>query len=321
MIQTEAFHYPPELMDLLIDTIPVLNKGKQSVLLFFRGAGVPEGMYNDISKELSIDKERFNKYEICRIILKRVNEKGDDFIKVRRELLKRVVEFETFSNCWESDVYKAKGLVAEVRNVVNVKDAFTRIQHEQEKRQATASEQYLKKVNEIKERREKLEALKQDLFSLYSIANPQERGKKLEGCLNRIFLSFGILTREAFVRRGEVGEGIIEQIDGVVEIENEIYLVEVKWEKDKIGSQNIFAHLGRIYHRANAHGLYISESGYTSSAIVAAKEALTKNALIVLADLRELVDILSQEKDLLSYLKAKINKAIIDKDPYTHPQI
>jgi hypothetical protein len=41
-----TFHYPPELMSLLIDTIPLLNKTKKDVLTFFKGAGVPE---NDLA--------------------------------------------------------------------------------------------------------------------------------------------------------------------------------------------------------------------------------------------------------------------------------
>ena len=38
-----TFHYPPELFSLLVDTIPLLNRSKKDVLLFFRGAGVPAG--------------------------------------------------------------------------------------------------------------------------------------------------------------------------------------------------------------------------------------------------------------------------------------
>ena len=39
-----TFHYPPELMNLLIDVIPLLNRSKQDVFLFFRGAGVSESL-------------------------------------------------------------------------------------------------------------------------------------------------------------------------------------------------------------------------------------------------------------------------------------
>lgn len=35
-----TFHYPPELFNLLVDTIPVLNRSKKDILLFFKGLGL-----------------------------------------------------------------------------------------------------------------------------------------------------------------------------------------------------------------------------------------------------------------------------------------
>ncbi|WP_416437702.1 restriction endonuclease [Phnomibacter sp. MR] len=319
MTQTDIFHYPPELFELLIETIPLLNRSKKSVILFFRGAGVPEKLLKDISDKIETDKDSINKFEIARTILTRVNEKTDTYIRERRELLKRIVEFESFTNCWESDQYKAKGLVAEIRNIVNVKDTFTRMKHEKENEQAKHTAEYNKKVEKIKERAELIEKNKKEFYSLFGISNPHERGKKLESVLNSLFSIFGILVREAFTLKGDNGEGIIEQIDGVIEIDNQIYLVEMKWKKDKIGGEDIFAHLGRIYHRTGAQGIFISASGFSDSGIIASKEALINKAILVLTDLEEFINVLDNDKDLLQYLKTKIRKAIIDKDPYTKP--
>jgi restriction endonuclease Mrr len=115
---------------------------------------------------------------------------------------------------------------------------------------------------------------------------------------------------------GDSGDGIIEQIDGIVAFNNEIFLVEMKWRKDKIDSDDIYAHLGRIYHRANAHGIFISASGYAPSALIAAEEALAKNALLVLFDLEEFVNVIEKEIDFNQYLKKKLDAAIIGKNPY-----
>ena len=153
MTQTDTFHYPPDLFELLVETIPILNRSKKSVLLFFRGAGVADNLFKDISDKLDADRDSINKYEICRTILTRINEKTDTFIRERRELIKRVVEFESFTNCWETDQYKAKGLVSEIRNIVNVKDTFTRMKQEKENIQAKHSDDYNKKVAEIKNKK------------------------------------------------------------------------------------------------------------------------------------------------------------------------
>lgn len=319
MIQTDAFHYPPELFELLVETVPLLNRSKKSVILFFRGAGISEELFQDISEKLNVDKDSISKYEIARTIITRINLKSDVYIRERRELLKRIVEFESFTNCWETDQYKAKGLVSEIRNIINVKDSFTRLKQEKESAQIKHSEEYNKKVEEIRNRNELIERSKKDFYGLFGISNPQERGKKLESALNSIFSLYGILVREAFTRKGDNNEGIIEQIDGVIEIDNQIYLVEMKWKKEKIGSEDIFAHLGRIYHRTNAQGIYISASGYSESGIIASKEALINKAILILTDLEEFINILDNEKDLVQYFRGKIRNAILNKEPYSKP--
>ena len=47
-----TFHYPPELFNLLVDAIPALNKSKKDVVLFFRGAGVPEDLLKDLAQRV-----------------------------------------------------------------------------------------------------------------------------------------------------------------------------------------------------------------------------------------------------------------------------
>ena len=125
-------HYPPEILSLLVDTIPLLCRSKNDVLVFFKGAGVPEGITADFRQKLATDRSSVNKYEIVREVLVRLNDKGESSLRERREVLKRVVEFEDFSTCWPNDQLKAKGLVGEIRRVVDVKDSFGRMRQEQE---------------------------------------------------------------------------------------------------------------------------------------------------------------------------------------------
>jgi restriction system protein len=125
-------HYPPELLKLLVDTIPLLCPSKQDVLVFFKGAGVPTGITADFAQKVATDRRSVNKFEIVREVLVRLNDSGEASLRERREVLKRVVEFEDFSTCWPNDQLKAKGLVAEIRRVVDVKDSFGRMRQEQE---------------------------------------------------------------------------------------------------------------------------------------------------------------------------------------------
>ena len=97
---------------------------------------------------------------------------------------------------------------------------------------------------------------------LFGESDPVKRGKAIEGLLNRLFALYDISVREAFVLRVD-GQGIVEQIDGVVELDGELYLVEVKWWHVSLGPGDVAQHLVRVFNRGHARG--IIASGFPSS--------------------------------------------------------
>src|SRR6266496_2133565 len=127
-----TFHYPPELLQLLNEALPKLCRSKKDLLLFFQGAGVDRNLLTSYETLLRTNKEGFNKYHVTRELLAKLNELGERTLRERREILKRVTEFQDFSVCWQSDQAPARGLVAQIRELVNVKDSFTRINIERE---------------------------------------------------------------------------------------------------------------------------------------------------------------------------------------------
>jgi hypothetical protein len=315
-----VFHYPPELLSLLIDTIPLLCRSKKDVLLFFKGAGVRATITNSLTTRVNRDKDSISKYEIARTVLTRLNEKGEATLRERREVVKRVVECEDFSTCWPSDQLKAKGLVAEVRRVVDVKDSFTRMKQE---REDEVRQRRLVKEQEVRaeqQRREEVREVRRDLLNLFGERNRQRRGTESERILNRLFKSAGILVSESFTISGIDGEGIVEQIDGVVEIDGELYFVEMKWWGTPIGVNEISPHLVRIYSRDQARCIFISASEYTEPAITTCRGAL-RDKVVVLCTLREIILVLEKEIDVKRYLKEKINAALIHKNPFFEPDI
>jgi restriction system protein len=313
-----SYHYPPELMSLMIDAIPLLCRSKNDVILFFKGAGVPATVTNPLVRRINKDKESIKKHEIARAVLSKLNEKGEVTLRERREVLKRVVEFEDFSTCWPSDQLRAKGLVAEIRRVVNVKDSFTRMQHEREEERRLRQAEHKARVEEQHRRQNKLEAVKTEFYALFKEANPNKRGKALEKCLNNLFEASGILIRESFEVVGSEGEGIIEQIDGVVELEGHVYLVEMKWLREPVSKGDVSVHLVRVFNREHSRGIVISASGFTEPAITVCRESLSQ-MLVVLCSLEEIVMVLEQEKDLKKLIKEKVNAAIIHKNPMYEP--
>lgn len=310
-----TFHYPPELMNLLIDTIPSLNRSKNDVFLFFRGAGVSNQLIQHPYQQWQRDKNSINKYEIVREVLSKLNEKGEVCLRERREVLKRVVEFESFSSCWPADQLKAMGLVAEIQKVVNVKDSFTRMTKEREAERQGRIAQINAKHEMVRKKEEQIVNIKDELFALFSETNPQKRGKVLEGILNRLFEAYGILVREAFTRTGDSGEGIVEQIDGIIEMAGHLYFVEMKWWNKPIGVPQVSEHLVRVYARAEVRAIIISATNFTAPAISICKEALPQK-VIVLCTLHELVMLLEQKGDLVEFFKQKVQAAVVDRNPF-----
>ena len=108
--------------------------------------------------------------------------------------------------------------------------------------------------------------------------------------------------------------GVVEQIDGVIELDGNLYLVEIKWWDAPLGPGEVAQHLVRVFTRGHARGIFISSSGYTPAAVETCKEALQK-AVFVLSELEEFVNLMDRGLDLKEFLKAKVRAAVIDKRP------
>lgn len=104
-----AYHYPPDLLNLLVDAVALLVRSKEAVVDFFRSAGVPSSVLCPWLERVRQDRENIRKTEITRAVLCHVNEMGDNGLALRREIIKRVVEWEDFSSC-----YPDKQLAAQV---------------------------------------------------------------------------------------------------------------------------------------------------------------------------------------------------------------
>ncbi len=124
-----------------------------------------------------------------------------------------------------------------------------------------------------------------------------------------------ILVSEAITVKGDEGAGIVEQIDGIIQLRGQLFLVEVKWEQETIGREKTAPHLVRVFSRGLAGGVIISYSDYSSAAINDCKEAL-RDKIVVLCKLDEFVRAIEREADLSSIFATKIDAAVIHKNPF-----
>jgi restriction system protein len=310
MTTDAAFHFPPDVFDAVVDAVPLLTRSKRDVLLFFRGCGVS-------AKFLSALDQDESKYQLTRATLAYLNELDDRGLPQRREVLKRVSEWDNYTTCYPDNQLKAKGAVAAVAELINRKDSFTRLQQAHDDERKRHREAKDAEVARASERRATREQVQRDLYGLFGETDPHRRGIALEGVLNRLFASFDIAVRESFVVRGPEGDAL-EQIDGAVEIDGRLYLVEMKWWNKPLGRNDIAPHLVGVFSRGEAGGIMISASGFQDSAVEDCKTALAQRT-VVLMELKELVTLLDRDLGLLDLLRAKIREATLSKRPLTYP--
>jgi restriction system protein len=310
-----VYHYPPELFQLLVDGIPLLCRSKGDTLTFLRGAGVDRGHLAPLEQIVANDPKSITKYEIVRRVLGALNDKGESALRERREILRRVVEFEEFSTCWPDDQLKARGIVAEIQRVINVKDSFTRMKNEKDRESALRRAEIEEKQRALRDRCAKQDEIRRELGMLVASKNPQARGRRFEQIVNEMFESEGILVRESFAITAEKGPGVIEQIDGVIEIDGELYFVEIKWLASNVGVEDVSRHLVRIYHRHSGRGLFVSVTPFTEAALQTCQDAL-QHKVVTLSLLEEILEVLEEHGNLRAFLKAKVQAAVIDRKPF-----
>jgi restriction system protein len=246
-VESTIWHYPPDLMALMVDTVPRLVKGKRDLIAFFEGAGVEERHLSSLRERLRIDKDSVSKCAIARSILEAANKQtGDEGLRVRREIVKRVTQFMAFDTLYANDVLLARGGVQAIREFVRARDTATRLdehlERERSQNMARARKDAEAKQTYLRDR----ECVRLDLASLFSEKDVWKRGRLLEKVLNRLFALDGVSIREAFALRLEDGGGIGEQIDGVVELDGHTYLVEAKWWHEALGVGDVSQHMIRV---------------------------------------------------------------------------
>jgi|GEM_PF-6979228 len=128
-------HLRPDLIQKMVDAITNLVWGKQQVIDLFRNAGVPDRLLQDFQQQVIRDKDSVKKPIMIRTILQRMNDAGDsaDAVRMRREVVRRVIEWKNYSTCQPNCEDIARGAVASVQEIVDMYDFITEIRQERDR--------------------------------------------------------------------------------------------------------------------------------------------------------------------------------------------
>lgn len=154
-----------------------------------------------------------------------------------------------------------------------------------------------KTINKRLTKTKKCKEISKKLDAIYKIANTQKRGYAFEEFLNYYFTLEGLKPREPFKINGQ-------QVDGSIQFNNEIYLIEAKWKKTKTAKPDVVQFQKKVEERSGiTRGIFVSLSGYTNDAINPSGLGRIK---IILLEVEEIKDILNKKVSLKTLLEYKI---------------
>jgi hypothetical protein len=90
--------------------------------------------------------------------------------------------------------------------IINVKDSITRMSQERDREIEARRVEQQEGTRAARERRERVEATKWELFSLFDETNPHRRGKSLEGLLNNLFRAYDVLSPKTLGAKAGMAE-------------------------------------------------------------------------------------------------------------------
>ena len=69
-----VYHFPPDVFEALVDAIPLITRGRKTVLTFFRGCGVDRDLLARLAARMDAD-DAFGKYPATREVLTHLNDR------------------------------------------------------------------------------------------------------------------------------------------------------------------------------------------------------------------------------------------------------
>lgn len=147
------------------------------------------------------------------------------------------------------------------------------------------------------DRLNKLFAVRDRLFGLHALDDRQEAGRRFESVLQDLFELSDLRPRAPFAIVGE-------QVDGSIELDGDVYLIEAKWTRDAVPSSALLTFHAKVDARsAFTRGIFISLNGVTDDA----KEAITRGRkpCLFVVDGNDLARVLSGAITLRSFLERR----------------
>jgi hypothetical protein len=145
---------------------------------------------------------------------------------------------------------------------------------------------------------QELAQLKEKFFQLSAESDRNRAGLALERLLNRLFELFGLQPRQPFRIEGE-------QIDGSFVLDGHVYLLESKWEKERLPEADLLVFRGKIEGKSTfTRGVLIALNDVSGQARHAITQGKAPSFFVVNG--YDLMMILSGAINLTEFLRKRV---------------
>ena len=226
------------------------------------------------STQLDIDDPRYNYHTNSKANRLRMFWQKEDNATVGK-LLKTMIDFSNKTGPLEEE---CRQIVARLLN-------GSPIQDEKEKRATVDRSSVIRRLYD-------------EFDGLSKEKDRNKAGLALEGLLNRLFDIFQLKPRQPFRVIGE-------QIDGSFELDNEIYLLESKWENHPSPEADLLVFKGKIDSKSPfTRGVFIALNDISPQA----RDAITRGKILpfFVMNGHDLVMILSETMSLTDFLRKRM---------------
>ncbi len=260
---------------------------------FLDSCGVPKSLQN------RFPKEAFNKYQVMRNILSKLEENNQ--VDTINNIISNFYRLKQPVDKDYLDCKKALQLLDEFRKLVGSDPIEEEIKKREKKK---AKQNYQKTINEKITYTKKLEELNAQFARLAALTEltPQQRGFKLE----ELFFDLLQLNEFEYSKPYRTPDG--EQIDGHFRYEKFDYLVEVKWTDGLTKQKDLSIFDGKIRGKAQStRGLFLSANGFDDNAVA---KFSGDSPRIILMTGTDLSIILSDQISFHDAMKAKVDAIV-----------
>jgi hypothetical protein len=294
--------YPPQAVQALRDALKSVYYYKDDLRQFFLASEVPTSI---VSKQ-AWDDPREYKVHIVRKVLDELLALREEGVGPMRRLIQGALSFPNFDHLRKLDdgprlVQEARQAVEALRQVVEKHDSSL-LESKAERRDAS-----IRVAGVTNRRHEETEALYERFCELVAVPDEQDRGRQFEHFLRDLFLAHDLKPRSPFRLH-------TEQIDGAFELDGTYFIVEAKWEKERVGHRPLDSFAREVERRLdNTLGLFVALSGFTEEGLETVRKS---RPTIILFDGQDLAIVLQGLEDFVELLRRKIRHAAQTGDPY-----